>query len=238
MTIFGQKSMNVHRRVAFGLFALCALTTSAQAQTPPYSLFQYATLTGSGNTLTATSIPVVTSAGVTVYVNVNIQFNVDSNGVLTIATGYPQVTQAPAILASSFKAGNYIGPSNVNNGKMFITVNGPGVTAGGATEWSAGASAGADGCTYPTSATWYVGPLANNPLAARLQAAGITSTAWSYGLGGAHGCSNGDNFDTNTLLGVSQTGNSITFASFTNNIFTNNGKDSAVPVDQITYTLH
>jgi len=232
MTIFGQNSMNVHRRVAFGLFALCALTTSAQAQTPPYSLFQYATLTGSGNMLTATSIPVVTSTGVTVYVNVNIQFNVDSNGVLTIASGYPQVVPMSPILASSFKAGSYIGPSTFASGNALITVNGPGVFTGGATEWSLSASTGADGCTNPRTAVWYVGPLASNPLAGRLQAAGITSTAFSYGIGGGGNC--GSNWNVNTLIGASQTGNSLTLVSFTNN----SGKDSNVPIDQITYTLH
>lgn len=222
-----------NRSIVLGFFALCICARSAHAQTPqpPYALFQYATLTGSGNTITATSIPVVISTGVTVYLNLSLQFSVDSNGNLTVASGYPQVTPAPTVLASSFVAGNYVGPSNVNSGNNLVTVNGPGVTAGGATEWSLATSSGASYDTYPTSAVWYVGPIASNPLASRLQAAGITSTAWSYGTGLAED-GPGENWNTNTLIGVSQIGNSIVFVSFTAN-----GVDKTVPVDQITYTL-
>ena len=68
-------------------------------------------------------------------------------------------------------------------------------------------------CTYPSSATWYVGPIANSPLAARLKAAGITSTAWSYGVTGGEACYN--NWPDNTLIGLSQTGNKLTIVSFT-----------------------
>ncbi len=35
---------------------------------------------------------------------------------------------------------------------------------------------------------WYVGPITSNPLYARLKAAGITYTAWSYGVTGGTGC--------------------------------------------------
>jgi hypothetical protein len=66
---------------------------------------------------------------------------------------------------------------------------------------------------------------------------GITSTAWSYGVSGggiASSCGGSQFFGwgNGTLIGVAQTGNTITFASFTNNSF-----DKEAPVDQITYTL-
>ncbi len=209
--------------------AVWVFVAQAQAPTPPYAEFQYASLTGSGNTITATQVPVVLVGGVTVYENVTLQFNSDANGNLTLAPGFPQIIPAPTLLTGSFKAGSYVGPSTINGGTNLLTVNGPGVTDGGATEWSISAATGASFYTYPNSANWYVGPIAGNPLAARLTSAGITSTAWSYGTGSAAGASL---WGTNTLIGVSQIGNALTFVSFTNN-----GKDQTVPADQITYTL-
>jgi hypothetical protein len=213
------------------LAAVWVFVVQAQAPTPPYAEFQYATLTGSGNTLTATQVPVVLAGGVTVYENLTMQFNSDANGNLTLAPGFTQIIQAPSLTTSGFKAGNYIAPSTFFNGMGLITVNGPGVTDGGATEWSLNAASGAYFNIYPTSATWYVGPIASNPIAARLSKAGITSTAYSYGIGGS-GYTNGSNWSFNTLIGVSQVGNSITLVSFTRN-----GADSSQFGDEITYTL-
>jgi hypothetical protein len=202
---------------------------SASTTAPPYSLFQNATLTGTGNTVTATWLPVVTTKGTT-YKNVTIQFNVDALGNLTIAPGYPQVAVDPPIIVSAFKAGKYVGPSNVYSGEMSLNIDGPGVTVGGATEWTLAGAPGAFVYTYPESATWYVGAIASSPLAARLKAAGITSTAWTYGVGG--GGYGGAYWYNDSLLGFSQVGKTITIVSFTHS-----GADKAEPVDQITYTL-
>ena len=200
---------------------------------PPYALFQFASITGSGNVVTAAWVPVVTASGATVYKNVTLQFNVDSAGNLTLASGFPHVIPAPVVQVSSFMTGNYVGPSNVGGGKALITVSGPGVTSGGATEWSLAAAPGAWGSTYPASATWYVGPMTSSPLATRLQAANITSTAWSYGVVGSASWTVDGTWNTNTLIGVSQVGNTITIVNFTDN----NSRDHNVPVDQVTYTL-
>ena len=183
--------------------------------------------TGSGNTITAVRVPIVTSTG-TIYKNITLLFNVDSSGNLTLASGYPKfVVSAPSI-TSSFKAGPYVGPTTLCS-NMIINIAGPGVAPGGATEWTLAAGSGAGSCTYPDSATWYVGSLATSPLAARLKAAGITSTAWSYGVGGTP---YGGNWGQNSLLGFSQIGRTLTIMSFTSY-----GKDYSEPVAQITYTL-
>jgi hypothetical protein len=134
---------------------------------------------------------------------------------------------------SSFKAGNYVGPVNIGGGKASITVSGPGVTEAGTTAWSLASSPGAWGYTYPNSATWYTGPIASNPLAARLQAAKITSTDYSYGMVGSESWTEDGTWYTGTLIGVSQIGNTLTIVSFTTG-----GKDYSTPVDSITYTLH
>jgi hypothetical protein len=217
------------------LFALASVSLSL-AQTPGPQ-FQYASITGSGNTLNLTRVPVTTSAGNVVYQDIVLQFDNDGNGNLTVTAGYPTVNASPNLLVSSFQAGKYVGPSTVLKGNAVITVNGPGVVNGGSTTWSHASGTGADSCTYPASGTWYVGSMDNNPLAARLKKANITSTAWTYGISGggiAFSCGGSLSFawGNGAILGVSQVGNTITFASFTNNSF-----DQASPVDQITYTL-
>jgi hypothetical protein len=203
-----------------------AMALLAQSAKPPYALFDQATLTGSGNTITATQIPVVTGTGAVVYLNATLQFNVDANGNLTIAPGFPQISAAPTLLTGNFKAGKYVGPANILGGKAAIIVSGPGVTDGGATEWTLTAAPGSDTSTYPGTASWWVGPIANNPYAAQIKAAGITSTAWSYGIS----TSISTYWRTGTLIGVSQIGNTLTIVSFL-------GVSNGVPADQITYTL-
>ena len=208
----------------------------AQSSTPGPQ-FQYASLTGSGNTITLTRVPVTTSSGSVVYQDIVLQFDNDGNGNLSLTAGFPTISASPNLLVSSFQGGQYAGPTTVLNGQALITVNGPGVVSGGSTAWSHSATSGANSCTYPASATWYVGSIDNNPMSARLAKAKITSTAWSYGISGGglpSSCGVGLSFlwGNGAIIGVSQVGNSITFASFTNNSF-----DQASPVDQITYTL-
>jgi hypothetical protein len=216
----------------------------AQSKGTPYALFQYATLVGSGNTLTASRIPVVVATGNTIFKNITIQFEVDPDGNLTVSPDNPQISDAPPLQVSSFKAGSYIGPGSILGGKTPAFVDGPGATEGGATSWSFSTGSGADTCTYPNSATWYVGPIENTPVAARLKAAGITSTAWSYGVANGPGrndrCTTGAfmnnaQWEPGTLVGVSQSGNAITIASFTDS--PNVRRDYSAPVAQITYRL-
>jgi hypothetical protein len=194
------------------------LAPRAQAQQPPYALFERSTLTASGNTINAIQVPVVLSSGITVYLNLSLQFLVDSTGNLTLASGYPQVTPSPILLTGSFVAGKYAEP---DANKYTLSVAGPGVLDGGVTQWT-----GVGSCGY--TATWYTGPIASNPLAARISKAGITSTAWSYGVGTVCSLSGGNI----VLIGVSQVGNTLTFVSFGNG-----GADTNLPVGQVTYTL-
>ncbi len=217
-----------------GVHAQDQAEDEAAAAASAYAQFQYATITGSTNVLNVTMLPVVTPTG-TIYKNLTLKVNVDANGDVTVAPGSPTVTLAPTILASAFKAGVYVGPSSVNNGQNKITVTGPGVVPGGTTVWSLVSSSDPAVCTYPLSGTWYVGPISNNPLADRLKKAGITSSAYSWGVAGnpSASCDPGLNWSNGSIIGVSQTGNSITISSFTSD----GAFDKSYPVDQITYTL-
>jgi hypothetical protein len=180
--------------------------------------------------------------------DISIQFEADSNGNVTISDGYPRVLGSPELPMLQFQAGKYVGPRNVANGKAVIRVGGPSPSPGGGTTWSLLASDDADNCTYPSSATWYVGPLENSPQAPRLKRAGITSTAWSYGVSGVgprSSClpSGYFNWDNGSLIGVSQSGNTLTIATFTYSFSPVTGTDGQrtndrnAPVDQITYIL-
>jgi hypothetical protein len=197
----------------------------------PFALFQFSTLSGSGNTITATEVPVVTSSGTTIYKQVTAQFQVDSAGNLVLTPGFPKVVNAPIPPFAAFKAGTFVGPGTLGNGKFFIVVGGPAVSSGGTT-WSSIAATGSAPGTYPSSASWFDGPIANNPVAARLNKQGITSTALSYGVANGGSSAPCCNWLAGTLIGVSQAGNNLTFYSFSNGTIDHNA-----PIDAISYTL-
>ncbi len=140
---------------------------------------QYSALSRSGDTISATRVPVITSAGKTVYQDIILQFDADADGNLTLTSGFPTVVASPALQVFTLKPGKYAGPSNISQGKMFITITGPGVLSGGTGLWIITLSEGASNYTYPDNATIYSGPIESNPQYARLKKAGITSTAWS-----------------------------------------------------------
>ncbi len=212
--------------LAIGIPHVCAQST----QGPPRPLFQFSTISGADNVITATRVPVVTGTGAIVYKNVIVRFEAAADGSLTIAEGYPEYVDPPSPLVSSFRAGNYVAPRNIVSGQGFITVAGPGVADGGNTQWSISTGTNSNQFTYPSTATFYTGSIDSNPLAERIKKAGLTSTAWSYGFGGTAGVRN---WAPNSLLGFSQIGNTITVASFTDATLV----DKSLPVDQVTFTI-
>ena len=211
------------------------LGPAADAATPtPY--LQDLTIVGSGGTLTITDVPVQTSTGSLVYKDLTIELSADVKGNLTIAKGFPKELNAIKPVLNNFVAGTYAGPATLASGKFLVTVNGPGVSAGGLTAWSLTTPKGADCGTLPLSAIWYTGTIASNPLAPRLKKAGITSPFYSYGLVGTTSCRDAgpDNyFGAGSVIGVSQIEGSLAIVSFTDN----NGQDLPTPFVEITYTL-
>jgi hypothetical protein len=217
--------MNLQR-----LILITALSAASAFGQTPAAAFQNATLTGAGSAITASWIPVTTSKGL-IYVNLTLQFNVDDSANITVADGFPQQAPSATPLVSAFVPGTYDGPSNINGGKSQITIAGPGVTAGGATIWTLATPTGASGFTYPSTAAWYTGPIANSPIAARLAKASISTPFYTYGTSGPTTCGC-NTWPSGGIIGVSQVGNALTIVSFSNT-----GGDQSQPVDQITYTL-
>jgi hypothetical protein len=168
--------------VRLALFALSlssVLTLSAQTTTPRAE-FENAVITSTTNTINAVRVPVLNSEGVLAYQDITFTVDVDTNGVVTLSPTSSVASSSP-LQTDHFVANTYYGPG----GSPTLVVSSPGVVSGGATMWSLAQSG--TGCEYPSSANWYVGPTSDNPLAARLKAAGITSTAYSYGLVGGRG---------------------------------------------------
>jgi hypothetical protein len=74
-----------------------------------------------------------------------------------------------------------------------------------------------------------VGSLASTPYYARVKAAKVPVSGFSYGVGSGS-CAGGD-WGANSLLGFAQVGNQLTIFSFTFN-----GVDQAEPVAQVSYS--
>jgi hypothetical protein len=223
------------------LLATSGMATGPAAAATPTPFLEDSTIVSTGGTLTATRVPVETATGSIVYQDVTIQLDATAKGGLTLAPGYPKIQPSPPILTSGFLAGHYAGPPTVASGNYLVTVTGPGIGGNGTTVWSLTAAKWANACTAPLSATWYSGPISENPLAPRIKRAGITSTDYSYGIVGVSEPSNCASnspgyyytFLQDALIGVTQTQDSLTIVSFEYN----EGTDSSTPVAQITYTL-
>ena len=229
--------------MALGLAGQCMAQVE---EAPAGPRLHNSTIFGFEDMIRAIRVPLRTIDGKTLYRDITLKFNMDTDGTLTIAEGYPAVVPSPTPMVSTFQPGKYIGPRNVANGKATIRVDGPGITTGGGSTWSLVSVDDADRCTYPGSATWYVGPLEGGPQAARLRVAGITSTAWSYGVSGVEppvSCSGSSStWQNGSLIGVNQSGNTITIVSFTDRARSRTVEgqriyDYPAPVDQITYIL-
>jgi hypothetical protein len=203
----------------------------------PYAEFQYSTLTATTNTINATMVPIVLSNGTTVYKNLTIPFKVTETvkGTTTTVTLTAEtITEVPSPtpIIGNFIAGTYTGPGG--GVKEVVTLTGPSVVSGGATEWTVATSPSATGCTWPTTGTFYVGPITGNPIYARLKKAGITSSVYYYGiLGAANDCFPSNAWYQGSIVGFSQVGSSLNIVSFTNN----GTQDQSTPADQITYQL-
>jgi hypothetical protein len=218
------------RKTFFGAAAL--LVASAHAHATDSSIYlEYSNVTAVGPTITITRLPILKPDGKFIYKDVIIQLKSDSSGNLTYVPSTPQQKLSPSLISNRFVAGTYVYPGNTNEG--FILSGPSGVPGRSVTKFEVNKSPSLrDYCGVP--AIFYVGALSANPNYARIKAAGITSTEYSYGIiGGSVSCGiNGGTFGTGALVGFSQSGNLLTIASFTKQI---GGKDQNTPVSFITY---
>ena len=221
---------------AAALIALSTFAAGAAFGATPTIDAQDATITGSGDTVTTTRIPVETSTGSFLYYDIATIYGVTSAGKLSVVS--TTITSSVSPLVGNFKAGTYVAPGTLD---FTDKLTGPGIASAGTTAWTFSASGGTnEACAYPVTVTWYTGPIAHNPNAARIEKAGITSTDYSYGVAGAveaicyaPGYYFGFYDNVPALIGASQVGNSLSLVSFTDTT----GKDHPLPVAEITFTL-
>lgn len=199
---------------------------AATAQTTPRALFEQATPSGAGNTVTIYRAPVITSTGAVQYKDVQIQFDVSAAGVLTVKPGFPVITASPVLTTGSFLAGRYKIAGD------FYQLSGPGVGPGGRTTWSL--TKEGSSCSFTSG--WTSGAIAGHPLQARLNAARITYPGYSYGTMGNVSCTGGstglpNSFGTGHLIGVAGSANGLTIFNYTSF----SGVDQSSPVSSASF---
>jgi len=213
------------------------IEATSTTPTPAVAEPQYSAITSTDNVVQISRLPIVYN-GKIYYEDVNLTFDYTVDTATNPATLEVRVTPeetASATPSNAFKAGTYIGPSNVNGDKSIIVVTGPSPLSGGGSGWTLTTNTSSSTATYPSSAVWYVEDIGNNPDAPRLKAAGITSEQLYYGTGDS-GSNPNNEWPNNAILGFSQVGNTLTISSFTNS-YCCGETDHSTPVDQITYTL-
>ncbi len=247
-TLFELGQNNWRTAMAATIMAAAVGTVNAQdalehpdtsTSAPGYTLFQDSTITATAGTISLTRVPVILN-GNTFYDDITITFEVDSQGRVNLAPGFPNIRLSTPPITAGFKAGKYVGPATILGGQAIIMVSSPGSGSGGGTQWSLSTPTGANVDTFPASASWYAGPVANTPLVDRIKAAGISAqnqAAYSFGVGGGDNNQGSPWSLPNNLLGFIQTGNNLTIVSFSSFTTCCGPIDRADPVGQITYTL-
>lgn len=211
-----------------GLAVLMALSAvrPAAAQTKVFA--QDASITAAGGTIVATRVPVQVGSGPVSYYDVTITITGKAVGSLpagvTVAGTY---ASSQLLNSNNFSAGLYVDAA----GNTF-RVNGPGVGAsGGATSWSLTPVATVGTC-YLTGASWNTATGAANPEYARMNAAGITTAAFSFGLSAGLQGTCISTFGAGALIGVANTAGGLSLNSYT--AFA--GGDKNAPVGTMTLT--
>jgi hypothetical protein len=208
------------------LFITPALSASASQ---PY--IEFGGISGSAGTVSITRVPIVLSSGKVIYKDVMILLQADANGILS--PSIPIQAISPPLPTQTLQAGIYVDVANTSSAFEF---NGPAQLANGVGKWIIYPATGfKSDCGVPASI--YTGSLSANPLAARLKAAKITDTEYSYGeiasFSGNIPFCGGAFWNPNFLIGVSQVGNQVEFA-----LFTSSGTDVSAPVARIDFVLY
>ena len=209
--------------VLAALGMLPGANSAAHAQSVPY--LEDSSIYGTASVITVSRVPIKTADGI-VYKDLTLTLaSVDSNGTLK---GTAKVTQvvSPMLPTGGLMAGVY---GRSDNTGIQLQLSGPGALGNtGEAVWTM-VTLHYDPCGAP--ATVYAGKLQQNPLYARLQAAGIKDTTYSYGVINS-GAACGNPWDADYLIGVQQVGNQIIVSSFTSA-----GQDQSTPVARYTYNL-
>jgi hypothetical protein len=198
----------------------------AQDATPR---LQDADIDARGSRLKIVRLPIDIN-GKTVYRDIILDFKVNANGDVTIATDVRQpggakgaTVAAPAIVpteispvvvskpsappaAQAYHQGTY----RAQDGTVYhLAAHGTRLFGDSPPEWEI--SVLGPGGKVIDDATWYDGPIDKSPLRKRLRRDGITDQAFSYGVSNG---GNGLGFNQGSLIGAAATGKTLTIYSF------------------------
>jgi hypothetical protein len=181
----------------------------------PTIFMQSATINGAADAVTLTRVPVQNAAGTIIYKDISMFFDVDSLGNVTLPPALVKITPSPTINVGAFKPGTYNGYSiNGCTNDHTFKVGSPGVGSGG--RISGSIQRIEFGCGI-FNASWTSGPIAGHPLEVQLKAAGITSTAYNWGIMGTADLSTQQSgWIAGDIVGVVQTGNQLSLVNFKN----------------------
>jgi hypothetical protein len=163
------------------------------------------------NRVNLNRVPVRGSTGAYKYFDIALVFNVAPNGTVTLNAAATKITASPSLAVGGFKPGLYT--SSVDGQWCDYQVGSPGAVGGARTAGSLSLADGWSRCIL--SLDWVTGPVAGHPDQARLQEAGITTNAYSWGIVGGVGADFGVlGWEPGDIVGVVQTGNSLVVRNY------------------------
>jgi hypothetical protein len=212
--------------VGMGIFAIGAIPRSQAAVAQVTVSAQGGSVSAAGGTIVIAHVPVQVGSAAPSFFDVTITLTGTSVGGTPSGVKVTGKSVASQLInTDEFQQGTYKDAA----GNTY-SVTGPGIGPDGATAWSL--TFLSQGPNFPCtlqSISWYTDTGPNNPEAGRVQAAGITTTAYSFGLSGGSNC-DANPFSNGALIGVAHTGSGISltsFSSFTTNKPTDNGSPTS-----------
>jgi hypothetical protein len=200
--------------------AAVAILVSGYAQATlagdPALFMQSATIKGAANALTLRRVPVQDADGKITYKDISMRFDVDAFGNVTLNTDSVKITPSPTLKVGEFKQRTYNGYSAcLGCGSTTFNVGSPGVGNGGRISGSIQRVTTREDDVF--SASWTSGPIAGHPHEAKLNEAGITSTAYNWGVMGTAGShTQNSGWKAGDIIGAVQAGSNLTLVNFGN----------------------
>ncbi|MEJ0044893.1 MAG: hypothetical protein WDN04_01120 [Rhodospirillales bacterium] len=203
--------------------SLVTMASAASAQTATPRL-QDADINARGGHLSIVRLP-IDIGGKTVYRDITLDFKVDANGDVSIATNVKQPSSAaptsvapttisplivskpsPPPVVQNYVSGTY---RALDGTAYHLSGHGKPIFGSDLPEWQL--SVLGTGGKVLDGATWYDGRIDESKLRRRLRLAGITSESLSWGLSDG---GNGVGFDGGALIGATAVGKTLTIYSF------------------------
>lgn len=204
---------------------LLTMLSSSLALAAPAMFLDQASISGVGNKLKATRVPVRDAANKVRYYDIEMNFQINSLGAPVLAPSNPIISLSPNLIVGKFIAGKYKdGAGNV------YTVTGPGAAPGGRATWNIQLSKQcSSGCGFDElSGSWTTGAIAGHPIQPILTEQGITTSTYSWGIVTEDSVFQSQNC-SGDAIGFIQSGNQIAMNGYC--------AHTAIPTDVVTLNL-